>query len=106
MNTTETTSPRKVLTVSALVIAIILEPICFGWTFFLGSAGTPFGDFLDGPTLAYYLVSSVALLAGVTVFIAGRSRWRWLLLLIFLPFVGYFALAILSEVLEYMRNRG
>jgi hypothetical protein len=72
------------LVLTCLILALILAPFTLGWSFFLDSGGGPFGDFA-GPTLPFFLISFVALLAGVLVLVFGRSPWRWLLLLLVLP---------------------
>jgi hypothetical protein len=95
---------RKLLTTCCMVIALVLEPLSIGWSFFLHSSGGPFGSF-EGPTPLYYLTISIALLAGLVVFIAGRGRMRWLLLLIFLPCVGYLIGVTSDELTMRMHQR-
>ena len=79
---------RRLLTISCAVLALVLQPFSLVWSFYLHSRGGPFGNF-DGPTLLYYLTIGIALLAGVVVFLAGRSRMRWFLLVVFLPCLAY-----------------
>jgi hypothetical protein len=61
-----------------------LEPFCILWFKLLDSIDARFGDF-TGSHFHFYFVASIALVAGVIVFAVGRSRLRWLLLLLFLP---------------------
>jgi hypothetical protein len=74
---------RRLLFLVSIVTTLILEPFCLGW-FELLHSGSPLGNF-QGPTPLFFLATSSALLAGIAALIFGRSRWRWLLLLLVLP---------------------
>jgi len=89
--------PRRIIFLSSLVSALVLEPFCLSWFALLGYGGTPFGNFIEGPTPLFFLTTTIALLAGIAALVFGRSRWRWLLLLLVLPL----ALALGSAFLDW-----
>jgi hypothetical protein len=81
MNSSNSTTPRRLLTIVSLIVALVMEPVCM-----LLDAANYNGNF---PPSRFSLLMVLALLAGVTALAAGRSRWRWLLLLLILPYIYY-----------------
>ena len=81
MNPSDKTTPRRLFTIALLVATLVLQPFCMLW-----SAIKYTGDF---PPLHFSLFMVLMLLAGITVLIIGRSRWRWLLLFLILPYIYY-----------------
>jgi len=65
--------PRRILTIISLILALALEPFCFE------------DDLHTRMTWRYWAMVSCAILAGIVVLVVGRSRWRWLLLILLLP---------------------
>ena len=45
----------------------------------------------------FVLLMLVPLAAGVTLLISGRSHWRWLFLLLLLPYIFDFGLVLLNN---------
>ena len=77
METTDT-SPRRLLALGSFVIAIVFGPLTLLW-YVAKSLSNPEDVY---PFLG---VAFVHFAAAVTFLITGRTRWRWLLLLITLP---------------------
>jgi hypothetical protein len=97
----DTVSIRRILATVSLIVALVMEPICLAWSTFVESLGSDNG-FLGDKN--YILVTSIAVLAGLVVFVSGRSRFRWLLLVLFLPLTWCLYHDIKSE-LHFMKMR-
>jgi hypothetical protein len=89
---------RRILVAVALMIALVLEPFSILGLTLLRSDGAPFGSPADGHSGSnYFPLTALGLLAGVIVFVDCRSRWRWLLLLLFVPCAACFVFALISH---------
>lgn len=78
-----TALPRRLLTIAGVIIALALVPNSFQ------------DDLRTLDKWNFWRIVFCEVLAGITVLVAGQSRWRWLILLLLLPalFIPSFNLA-------------
>lgn len=80
---TDSISVRRILVTISWIVAVIMGPVCLLWS---GSIDSGDDDAFLGDK-NFIIVTSFALLAGLIVFVAGRGKWRWLLVIILAPLV-------------------
>jgi hypothetical protein len=74
-------STRRLLFLLCVLLALALMPFCALWNeSHFEASGTP---------LWFLLVMFTTFAVGITALFLGRSPWRWILMLVLLPFAWY-----------------